>query len=52
MKGKGYYNDGVFADPLFKDVENRDFTISTNSPALDTGFEYWDFEAGTYTLFE
>ncbi len=52
MKGKGYYNDGVFADPLFKDVENRDFTISTSSPALDTGFEYWDFEAGTYTLFE
>lgn len=52
MKGRGYYNNGTFADPLFKDVENRDFTISTNSPALDTGFEFWDFEAGTHTLFE
>ena len=52
MKVKGYYNNGVFEDPLFKDVENRDFTIATNSPALDAGFEYWDFEAGTNTLFE
>ena len=52
MQRRGYYNNAVFADPLFKDVENRDFTISKNSPALDTGFEYWDFEAGTYTLFE
>ncbi|MBE6751726.1 MAG: right-handed parallel beta-helix repeat-containing protein [Ruminococcaceae bacterium] len=52
MQRRGYYNNAVFADPLFKDIENRDFTISTNSPALDTGFEYWDFEAGTYTLFE
>lgn len=52
MQRRGYYNNAVFADPLFKDIENRDFTISTNSPALDTGFEFWDFEAGTYTLFD
>ncbi len=52
MERRGYYNNAVFADPLFKDIENRDFTISKNSPALETGFEFWDFEAGTYTLFE
>ena len=51
MKSKGYYNNGVFADPLFKDAENRDFRISKKSPVLETGFEPWDFEAGTYTLF-
>ncbi len=52
MKSKGLYNNGVFADPCFKDIENRDFTLSLNSPALDAGFEPWDYDAGTYTLFE
>ena len=52
MQRRGYYNNAVFADPLFKDAENRDFRISKNSPALKTGFEAWDYDAGTYTLFE
>ncbi len=52
MVGRGYYNNGVFADPLFKDAANRDFTLATNSPALDTGFVPWEYNAGTITLFE
>ncbi len=52
MTARGYYNNAVFADPLFKDPENRDFTLATNSPALETGFKAWEYDAGTKTLFE
>ena len=48
---KGYYNNAVFADPLFKDAANRDFTLATNSPALDAGFVPFEYNAGTITLF-
>ncbi len=51
MTMRGYYNNAVYADPLFKDVENRDFTLATNSPILDTGFEPWEYNAGTITEF-
>ncbi len=47
----GYYNNAVFADPMFKDPENRDFTLALNSPALETGFEAWEYNAGTKTQF-
>ncbi len=49
---KGYYNNAVFADPLFKDAENRDFTLATNSPAVENGFVPFEYDAGTLTLFE
>ncbi len=52
MTARGYYNNAVFADPLFKDPQNRDFTLAVNSPALDTGFVAWEYDAGTKTLFE
>ncbi len=52
MVGRGYYNNGVFTDPLFKDVANRDFTPATNSPALDAGFVPWEYNAGTKTLID
>ena len=52
MKIKGLYNNGVFADPGFKDIENRDFSISVDSPAIDAGFEPWDYDAGTLTKFD
>ncbi len=52
MVGRGYYNNGVFADPLFKDAANRDFTLATNSPALDAGFVPWEYNAGTKTLID
>ncbi len=52
MVGRGYYNNGVFTDPLFKDAANRDFTLATNSPALDAGFVPWEYNAGTRTLFD
>lgn len=51
MVGRGYYNNGVFTDPLFKDAANRDFTLATNSPALEAGFVAWEYDAGTKTLF-
>ena len=51
MIAKGYYNDAVFADPLFRDANNRDFTLAENSPALDTGFVPFSYNAGTpYTF--
>lgn len=53
MYGRGYYNNGIFADPLFKDAENRDFTFAENSPAFEAGFEKWDYSnAGTITEFK
>lgn len=52
LTAQGYYNNAVYADPLFKDAENRDFTLALNSPALETGFEVWEYSAGTKTLFE
>lgn len=51
MKGRSYYNEPTFADPLFKDAENRDFTLAENSPAFDTGFTPWEYRAGTTTEF-
>lgn len=52
MTVMGYYNNAVFKNPLFKDAQNRDFTLALNSPALETGFEAWEYNAGTKTLFE
>lgn len=49
---KGYYNNGIFKDPLFKDAENRDFTLAQNSPALETGFVPFEYDAGTLTKFK
>lgn len=52
MTAKGYYNNATYADPLFRDAENRDFTLAENSPAIETGFVPWEYDAGTRTLFE
>ncbi len=51
MQKRGYYNNGVFADPNFKDAENRNFKLNSDSPAFDTGFEAWEYEAGTRTKY-
>ena len=51
MKTRGYYNNAVFEDPLFKDAANRDFTLAENSPALKTGFVPFEYNAGTITKF-
>ncbi len=51
MYGRDYYKNAVLADPLFKDAENRDFTLAENSPAFDAGFESWEYNAGTITQF-
>lgn len=50
MAAKGYYNNAVFADPLFRDAENRDFTLALNSPAIQTGFKAFEYNAGTKTI--
>ena len=52
MVVKGYYNNAVFENPLFKDAENRDFTLAENSPALKTGFVPFEYNAGTPYTFE
>jgi len=52
MTAQGYYNNALYVNPLFKDAENRDFTLALNSPALNSGFEAWEYNAGTKTLFE
>lgn len=51
MRTKGYYNNALFKDPLFKDVQNRDFTIAQNSPAIAHGFVPFSYDAGTVTQF-
>lgn len=52
MTLRGYYNNAVFENPLFKDAENRDFTLAENSPALKTGFKPFEYNAGTLTKFQ
>lgn len=51
MASRGYYNNAVFADPIFKDAQNRDFTLAENSPALEAGFVPFEYNAGTITKF-
>lgn len=51
MTDRGYYNNGIFEDPLFKNAENRDFTLAENSPALRNGFVPFEYNAGTITKF-
>lgn len=51
MKTRGYYNNALFEDPLFKDAGNRDFTIAENSPAIAQGFVPFSYDAGTITKF-
>lgn len=51
MKTRGYYNNAVFEDPLFRDPQNRDFTLAENSPALKAGFVPFAYNAGTITAF-
>ena len=51
MKTRGYYNNALFEDPLFKDAQNRDFTLAENSPALANGFVPFSYDAGTITQF-
>lgn len=51
MTTRGYYNNAVFEDPLFKDAANRDFTLAENSPALKAGFVPFAYDAGTITQF-
>lgn len=38
-KEAGYDVHSVIADPGFTDIENRDFALSTDSPAVELGFE-------------
>ena len=53
MKLNGYMKDGVFADPLFKDAKEFDFTLPNESKELDSiGFNRFDYSlAGTLTEF-
>ena len=47
-QGEGFIHFPTVADPLFKDSENFDFTLSEESPAIALNFEPWDYSlAGT-----
>lgn len=35
----GYESNGVFSDPLFRDIEKLDFRLQENSPLKDLGFK-------------
>lgn len=38
MQNSGLYNGVIIADPMFRDPENRDFTLNPDSPAHGLGF--------------
>lgn len=42
IQNKGIESNSIIADPLFKDAENYDFTLSENSPAFTVGFKLID----------
>ena len=45
----GHDKNSIIADPLFVDVENYDFRLKENSPALKLGFKPFDYsKAGVY----
>ena len=45
---QGYLHNPTFADPLFADIDNFDFTLRENSPAFGLHFMPWDYSnAGT-----
>lgn len=45
---KKLINNPVIADPCFRDAANYDFELPDNSPAIDAGFEKWNYsQAGT-----
>jgi len=41
----GYESNGVFADPLFADAKDRNFSLKPGSPALRLGFRPFDLSA-------
>jgi len=44
----GYIDSPVIVDPQFNDIDNFDFTLNSDSPAIKAGFETWDYSiAGT-----
>jgi len=42
-KASGKEIGGVYADPLFENVAERDFRLKQESPAVSLGFRPWDF---------
>lgn len=53
MRLIGNYTDAEFADPWFRDAKGFDFTLADNSPAVQAGFERWNYnEAGTLSYFD
>ncbi len=48
-RAKGYDAHSIIADPLFHDIENRDFRLKPDSPALELGFRPIDVsKSGLY----
>ena len=51
MEVKGYMNNAVYMDPLFKDIESRDFTLPVDSEACEKiGFTPFDYSTAGMTV--
>ena len=51
MELKGYMNNAVYMDPLFKDAKNFDFTLPVNSKACEKiGFVPFDYSTAGTTM--
>lgn len=45
-RNKGWEEKSIQTDPMFVDIENRNFQLNPNSPAIKLGFRPFKFEAG------
>lgn len=41
----GYDKHSIFADPMFVDIENGDYRVKPESPALKLGFKKFDMDS-------
>lgn len=53
VQDKGFYVDGIFADPMFNDPYSFDFTFKSDETISLANFTKWDYStAGTITDFQ
>jgi hypothetical protein len=50
-QSRGYDQHSVLADPLFENVDENDFRLKPDSPALQLGFQSFAIDAGLTSEF-